>query len=89
MGTKTKTTIKSRKTSSFLLLVKEQVATPAPHPQFQTMQFLTIEDKRDTVAAVSYFLSTLKTQNVRDNERIQTYESLLSRLQLDLSKYTL
>ncbi len=73
--------------NGFLLPFKEQVAS------LQTlnkkMQFLTIEDKRSTIDAVSFFLSTLKTQNVKDSTRIGEYENLLSKLQLDLSKHTL
>jgi len=60
---------------------------PANHPK--PMQFLTVEDKRDIIDATSYFLSTLKTQSVRDEGRIEHFEKLLSKLQLDLSKYTL
>jgi DNA/RNA-binding domain of Phe-tRNA-synthetase-like protein len=51
------------------------------------MSLLSIQDKQMTITAVEYFLSTLKTQNVKDEQRIQAYTQLLSWLKMDLSKH--
>ena len=71
----------------FQLPVKELVACMQPYDL--AMSLLSIQDKQMTIDAVDYFLSELKTQAVKDEQRIQAYTQLLSWLRMDLSKYTM
>jgi len=53
------------------------------------MSSLPVHELRLAVAAASYFLSTLKTQKVRDEVRILEYEQLLHKLQFELGENSL
>jgi len=55
-------------------------------PYDLAMSLLSIQDKQMAIEAIDYFLSELKTQAVKDEQRIQAYTQLLSWLRMDLSK---
>ncbi len=48
------------------------------------MSNLSIQDKQLALTAIEYFISTLKTQAILDESRIDSYEKILEKLKTEI-----